>query len=652
MASTQLEIILIDGSAAATAAMDSASDSGARPAMPSAVPQGPGRTPSMPAGAPGAASDPKFGDRSSPNYREAGAPISAELAKLQRSVSSILGKTAVGSAVGQAVGVSRQMAQLMEAVQARAQRQGTAGDKMPDDAPRREDFRDLKSAINDLTRRLSTRSERGGLGSPSSGREPRRRRGAPEGSSQESGLSRRERAKIEAQLTETFGDLSKMNPATRASLERELAEKFGFGRKSTPAPIEPPGDVERRTGKPPIVAERVSQRSLPGAPPIDPEQVRLRSQPGPPPVQTTPAIPPAQRTDPQTPLGQLGDRIGRMLQRVEDRTIGAGRRVRSGARRVGAAWRGTAGDVAEGARVLGRRVAGSRVAQGARRAAGTVGRNVGEFAEGIGRTRVGGAVARGGAAIGRGGAAVARRTGMTAAAGSVGRFVAARGATAAATTAVAGGSTAAGAGAAAVLGGPVGIAVGAVALALGALVISVKKASDAFSSVSDKLEDVSPAIASARATAERRSERSRIDRANELGPQLANLEAARGRLDDSLYQLGTDILGVLLKAEPAIETGVDSLAALAQGARVGIAGAADAKAKLTFWDQEDDKKAAVQMLAALTGFNDAMREALNLPPKDAVGGVDEDFKTLLRMRLDVPQRVAGGGDEFIPNPAF
>lgn len=578
MASTQLEIVLVDGNQATHAAADQATATGARPAAPSAVPQGSGR--SMPGASPVAASGPKFGDRSSPNYREAGAPVSAELAKLQKSVSSIFGKTAVGSGINQAVGVSRQMAQLMEAVQARAQRQGTADEKLPDDAPRREDFRDLRTSIEGLTRR----TDRG------------------EGASQP-GLSKREQAKIEAQLAEMVGgDLSKMNPATRASMERQLAEKFGIGRKQTPAPIEPPGNVERRPGAPPV------QRAA----------------------------------DPQTALGRLGDRIGRAFRQVEDRVIGGGRRARGGADALREAARRSAADVAEGARVVGRRVAGSRLAQGARRGLSAAGRNVSEFGAGLGRTRVG-------AAVGRGGAAVARRTGMTAAAGTVGRFVAGRGAMAAGTAAVAGGSTVAGAGAAAALGGPLGLAVGATVLALGALVLSVKKTSDAFSGVAGKLEDVSAPIAAARASTERQSERSRIDRANELGPQLANLEAARGRLGNAAYGLGTDLMSEVLKIAPLIEMGVDGVTVVIEVLRLMKETVDVGLAALPTSDL-DAAKEQEEMIQALGRLGKALTEFKRTGDPDLLHGRDRDLMKLLDLDVDENLRQRGGGaDGLIPN---
>jgi len=143
---------------------------------------------------------------------------------------------------------------------------------------------------------------------------------------------------------------------------------------------------------------------------------------------------------------------------------------------------------------------------------------------------------------------------------------AATGATAATTTAAgSSGAAAAASGAAATAGattaaaaiGAVALPVAAVAAGLAVTAISVKTFSDAVNKAANELEDLSPAIAIVRAQHQISMEMARLDRAQRIGAGAAQMEAARDRIQESMYAVQTSILELLLKLSPFFETGLD-----------------------------------------------------------------------------------------------
>lgn len=192
--------------------------------------------------------------------------------------------------------------------------------------------------------------------------------------------------------------------------------------------------------------------------------------------------------------------------------------------------------VVRAAASLGRRAAGTRAGRAVIGAARGVGARVAQTRVG---QAVGGMLARGAAAGAAGGAAGA-----------------------------AGGAAAgAGAGAAAALG-PVGVAAAGAAVALTAAAVTVKLFSDAMNKAADSLEDLSPEIARVRGLQSARMELARLGRAQATGAGLAQLDAARGRLEESSYVIQTRILEVLLKFAPIVEAILDAV-------NLGVRGADD-----------------------------------------------------------------------------
>ncbi len=212
------------------------------------------------------------------------------------------------------------------------------------------------------------------------------------------------------------------------------------------------------------------------------------------------------------------------------------------------------GGVSKGVRRITRRVGRSRIGRaatsiGRRVATSRYGRRVGAATRGLlGRMGTGAAArAGGGAAAARagGGAAAARAGGGAAAAGGAG-----------------GGAAAAGG--AAVLG-PIAIAVAVIVGAFVAVAVAGKFLADKFRAIASGIEDLSPDLSRARALADRDKMFASLDRASDLGPQLARLEEARGQLDVEMYRVQSSIYKILLNAEPALTTGFETLSLILKG---------------------------------------------------------------------------------------
>ena len=85
------------------------------------------------------------------------------------------------------------------------------------------------------------------------------------------------------------------------------------------------------------------------------------------------------------------------------------------------------------------------------------------------------------------------------------------------------------------------------------LAIAGKKLVDAFRKQAIELESFSGDIAGARATNRANILQARLNRGQRLGPELARIELARGRVDEQFFELQTKIYEQLLKFTPLIE---------------------------------------------------------------------------------------------------
>ena len=114
--------------------------------------------------------------------------------------------------------------------------------------------------------------------------------------------------------------------------------------------------------------------------------------------------------------------------------------------------------------------------------------------------------------------------------------------------------------------GPLALAAVAVTAAFVGVVVGAKKLADALSTQVQKLEGFSGAVSSATAETELRRERALFDRAERIGPQLAQFERSRGRAEERFSELGTKIYEVLLAIwtalEPFINKAISALEAI------------------------------------------------------------------------------------------
>jgi hypothetical protein len=204
------------------------------------------------------------------------------------------------------------------------------------------------------------------------------------------------------------------------------------------------------------------------------------------------------------------------------------------------------------------------------------GKVLGRLGRKIGRTRTGRALGRiAGSRAGRAirgrviGAAATRMAGRAA----VGTAIGASGS--AATGAAAGG---AGVGAVAATVGAVAVPVAVVVAGLGAMAMGLQKVTDAANSLGNELQDLSPEITGARVRAETSRFMDQVDRAQKIGPQVAQIESAQARLSEATYEIQTAIYDVILGkiapiAEAILDTGtagVRGLAAVKEGVEAAL----------------------------------------------------------------------------------
>lgn len=265
-------------------------------------------------------------------------------------------------------------------------------------------------------------------------------------------------------------------------------------------------------------------------------------------------------------------------------------------------------------------------------------RKAGPMLAKLGKTRAGRGLARAGGAI-------ASRLGARAAAGAAASGAASAGAGAAG---AAGGGAA---GAAAALGA-VALPAAAVAAALAAAAVSVKAVTDAFQRAADELEDLSPAIATVRAQFDANRQLATLDRAQRVGAELAQIDVATYRISESMYEVQTKILEILVKAAPFIEAILDA-------ANAGVRGI-DAQIALInyIWsivnnlptfgmNFADDKQALDDLKDSLTNLNDAVRQLFQ-DDHAKYGGIDPFFQQIINMdvTLNKPQAPNAIGGQF------
>lgn len=232
----------------------------------------------------------------------------------------------------------------------------------------------------------------------------------------------------------------------------------------------------------------------------------------------------------------------------------------------------------------------------------------------------------------------------------VGRGLARAGSGIAAKLGFSGGTAAAGtggaeaAGTAAVAGGTVTIAAAAVAAGLAAAAVSVKLFVDAVERASQELMDVSPHLSAAQAEHEMRREAQRIERAQKVGPEFAQMMSAQNRLSESMYEVQTKIYELMAKLAPSVETMIDGVTVLVRLGQVNIdavelaaAQVLVGMAQLTPWTNADDRvanallnKELADLMKSMGDLGSALGEFMQTGG-GAHTGLDPLFQQILTM---------------------
>ncbi len=209
-----------------------------------------------------------------------------------------------------------------------------------------------------------------------------------------------------------------------------------------------------------------------------------------------------------------------------------------------------------------------------------------------------------------------------------------------AATAAAGGAAAAGSGTAAAGGAAAGgtaIATVATIAAPVAVVVAglvafgyaLHKASEIAAALGDELEDISPEVAFGRAQADLARFQDRIDRGERIGGAVAQVEAARARLDEAMYEVQTEIYAILAKFAPAIEVGADTLTAILRGL---ISYKESLDVLISFGDKQQVEEARIAANNFAEAFKDIFRND-QVDNQDPIG----DLLDLLK-EGDIPEK--------------
>ena len=123
-------------------------------------------------------------------------------------------------------------------------------------------------------------------------------------------------------------------------------------------------------------------------------------------------------------------------------------------------------------------------------------------------------------------------------------------------------------------GGPVAIAFASVAAAAAGAVLAIKELGSVMGDQAKKLDGYSPEVSMAMGQADIRGEMQSFRRAQAIGPDLAKFENMKSDVEDKLYDVGTEILKVVLdmvnKFEPEIKLATGVLATVPTGIELTI----------------------------------------------------------------------------------
>lgn len=177
---------------------------------------------------------------------------------------------------------------------------------------------------------------------------------------------------------------------------------------------------------------------------------------------------------------------------------------------------------------------------------------------------------------------------------------------------------------AAAMANPIGISVAAVVAAFAGLVIATKGLADVFSSQSELLRRVSPQIEIALSRRQMNTELNQLQRANRIGDGLGRFENAKTNLQDQTEKLITQILQLLIRAEPAITQLIDTATSAALDTRERLAKAEQMLAlleggiaKLTK-DPSDDIPAFLRIQRANKALQDIQDERADFAARQGI----------------------------------
>ncbi len=224
---------------------------------------------------------------------------------------------------------------------------------------------------------------------------------------------------------------------------------------------------------------------------------------------------------------------------------------------------------------------------------------------------------------------------------------AAAAAPAATETAAAGAGAAAGTEAAAATGG-LASAAGAAAIPLVAIaavgaasVLSLKAFMDAVERAAGNLQDLSPEIAGVKAQFEVTMELARLDRARRIGPEVAQIDAARQRINESMYEVQTKAYEIILKGAPFIENILDAVNMLVKEVNVL---AAAISAAMPRQDPNEIIKAQKQLAAAVDDFSKSIEELGKTNKEPDHKGRDPMFDEFLKSDHNPPAKAPRQGN--------
>lgn len=105
--------------------------------------------------------------------------------------------------------------------------------------------------------------------------------------------------------------------------------------------------------------------------------------------------------------------------------------------------------------------------------------------------------------------------------------------------------------------GPLAIAIGVVVAALAVAVLAVKKFAETLTNEAERLKGLSPAIAVASAQNQVEKLQIDLDRVERFGNQLARVERLRGRVENQMLRIQTEILAIMVRIFEKLEPGLN-----------------------------------------------------------------------------------------------